>query len=996
MRFAIRPPRTLAQVDLFGEVSDWRNPIALVRDGDVFTTTVDLPPGVYQYKLRGRGEDGAELWFLDPENPRTRAAGGRRNSVLAIEAAPEPWLFATCAPWVEELARGGLRVLCGVRDGRAVTVAWSEGATWSEATVTHAFDEDEHAFFEATLPTSAPRVQIRLTTGPHEWVKTFTRTPARERLPSWWPRAILYGIFVDRFRPAIDTPEWEMAHLDLERGAAAGGHLDGIRRSLDEIAALGVDTLYLTPVHVGASAHRYDIVDPLRIDRVLGGEDAYLALVRDARLRGMRIIQDVSFAHAGRGFPPYADVLVRGRASRYADWFLWREDGEDLVYYGKRTDAPLLNQHHPEVQALALAAVEAIARRGVKGLRLDMTAEVPIALGQKIRKRFRELVPDGIILGEVVPEHAWRWRSAGVVDAATDFGFHEILGKLVGVTPGVPPLAAHEAIAELTLRSRVRGGDPGVHAVRFVSTHDHPRLASLATRAGNAARLPLAYVLLATLPGIPMLLYGEEIGLRAASAEVRDPEDVWPDRRPMPWASALRDPAFREQIRALFAARRQSAALRHGALSILHADATTLVYRRALDAEIVDVIVSFDPEPQTIELEDDEYPALTTLATIGGASTRGPVVLLPPYSAILARRERAYGRAVPPLVARRNLALRDQDLVAARPEATARPSRFFFSVTEKCNLRCAHCITHAPERTKDGTARTMTPAVLDALAEDLGYGDYFAFVHGGESLTTPIFFDVLAAIQNARGSEPYDAHLLTNGVLFDPRSAARLVKGGVTSVSVSLDGATAATNDAIRLGERFHDIRENVKNVLAWRIREGVDLRIGISTVVLQQNLGELDAIIDLAADLGADWVKLEEGVPATPFAKRSLVVYSAADVRVAIHRAMHRGRSRGLVMVDHTRDLTVWRCRLEAATRDFLEGDEYANRSVIHPCRTPWETACIEPDGEVHCRDFYGPTLGNVTQASLRELWNAPAAQALRIASARARLCGAGPVVCL
>lgn len=132
MRFAIRPPRTLAHVDLFGEVSDWRNPIALAPEGDRFTTTLDLPPGLYQYKLRGRGDGGDELWFLDPENPRTRAAGGHRNSVLAIDAAPEPWLFAAGAPWVEEVARGGLRVLCGVRDGRSVTIAWSESGTWSE------------------------------------------------------------------------------------------------------------------------------------------------------------------------------------------------------------------------------------------------------------------------------------------------------------------------------------------------------------------------------------------------------------------------------------------------------------------------------------------------------------------------------------------------------------------------------------------------------------------------------------------------------------------------------------------------------------------------------------------------------------------------------------------------------------------------------------------------------------------------------------------------
>src|SRR5690606_38943245 len=125
--------------------------------------------------------------------------------------------------------------------------------------------------------------------------------------------------------------------------------------------------------------------------------------------------------------------------------------------------------------------------------------------------------------------------------------------------------------------------------------------------------------------------------------------------------------------------------------------------------------------------------------------------------AIVARRDRPLGRAVSPARARANLALRDRDLASGAAIASSRPTRFFFSVTERCNLRCAHCITHAPERTRSGTARTMTPAVLDALRDALGLARYFAFVHGGESLTAPIFYAVLSAIRDARGGEPYVA-----------------------------------------------------------------------------------------------------------------------------------------------------------------------------------------------------------------------------------------------
>jgi MoaA/NifB/PqqE/SkfB family radical SAM enzyme len=287
--------------------------------------------------------------------------------------------------------------------------------------------------------------------------------------------------------------------------------------------------------------------------------------------------------------------------------------------------------------------------------------------------------------------------------------------------------------------------------------------------------------------------------------------------------------------------------------------------------------------------------------------------------------------------------------------------------------------------------------VLDAIAGDIAYGEYFAFVHGGESLTAPIFFDVLDAIARARGREPYVAHLLTNGVLLNVSAAERLAARGVSSISVSLDGATAETNDAIRSGGRFHDVRENLRRVLSWRTAEGVDLRVGLSVVVLQQNVGELERIVDLGADLGVDWIKLEEGVPATPFAKRSLVSCSAADVRSAVGAALAHGRARGLVMVDHTLERVVWRCHLDDDTRAFLEADETANRTVLHPCRTLWDTVNLEPNGDVRAGDFFGRVLGNVTQTPLVELWNTPAVQQLRRDAAFARLCGpTGPAVCI
>jgi MoaA/NifB/PqqE/SkfB family radical SAM enzyme len=320
------------------------------------------------------------------------------------------------------------------------------------------------------------------------------------------------------------------------------------------------------------------------------------------------------------------------------------------------------------------------------------------------------------------------------------------------------------------------------------------------------------------------------------------------------------------------------------------------------------------------------------------------------------------------------------------------PSRIDFAVTEACNLRCAHCITFAPSRTRSGAARTLTPWLLDRLRDELAFAEYVGFVHGGEPLVAPVLHDVLAALRVARDGAPSVVHLLTNGMLLDEPMTARLAAEGVGSISVSLDGASAAVNDRVRAGGGFHRVLENLRAAVRLRERRSLDLRLGISLVVLRDNLDELDAAVDMALDVGVDWLKLEESVPVNRFARRASVSAHDAHARERVGRAVDRGRARGLVVVDHTAPPAVWRCKLaeDDAMRSFLEADEFANRTIIHPCRATWERACIDPDGGVRLGDFFGPRLGSVHEAPLAALWNGPRARAERLAAERQRLCGA------
>jgi MoaA/NifB/PqqE/SkfB family radical SAM enzyme len=179
-----------------------------------------------------------------------------------------------------------------------------------------------------------------------------------------------------------------------------------------------------------------------------------------------------------------------------------------------------------------------------------------------------------------------------------------------------------------------------------------------------------------------------------------------------------------------------------------------------------------------------------------------------------------------------------------------------------------------------------------------------------------------------------------------------------------------------------------------------VDLRVGISTVVMRDNLDELPALAELAIDLGVDWVKVEETFPINGFARLRMVAPSDPRLKEAVAAARARLAAADVVLVDHLAPPVGCAC---AALGDphlaaFRKADDFANRATFSPCRMAWEQACVDPDGTVHLVDYYAPPVGNLNDTTFLDLWNSPSALAERARQLSAtprtiRLaCGRGP----
>lgn len=964
-----RSERPVGALELCGELPCWQQPIAMTRAGAVWQARVRAAPGVYEIKTR----DPAGAWHVDPAW-RTVVRDGALNGVLVVGGTDEPVLHAAAPPWLVARDDGRVTIRAALRHGHGerLAVRVDDGDGPRVRSMRPTGDDGSHRWFELELGAVARAFEYELVLADGRTVScpdgalALPEAPA-PALPAWWRDAVVYTIFVDRFRRAggswDDAARWDRDHH-------AGGDLDGVVEALPYLVDLGATALHLTPIVVAGSQHRYDARDPIAIDPALGGEPAFARLLAAAHARGLRLIVDIAATHVDREFAPFADVRARGPASPYYRWFRVQRwpfvDGEDPGYahyqHGQWRE-PLLATDEPEVQDAIVGWFVAWARRGVDGLRVDAAADLPRPLLARIRAAVRAVRADAVVFGEVVPACLGRFVP-GALDAATDFPYREALVAWLG---GNTPAARLVDVAA----ERRRHDAAGPRALGFTGTHDQPRLATV-VRDRGLARLGLVATALGAR--VPLLYYGDELDL-ASDGAARAFEDSWPDRMPMPWDDD-RDRTTFAAVRAALALRREHPVLARGDETLRADGDDTIVARRHRPHEAIELALHRGDAPRTLVL--DGGPARVLLA-VGDAALIAhdpPTLALGPRSlAVVDRRPDPRDEA--PLRTH-NATIAARAFVDGHVECPAYPTRLYVTVTEACNLQCRHCITDAPARTRGGRARTLQPWLLDALDDAFAHVDYVGFTHGGESLTAPIFPEVLRRIARARARPGRTTvHLVTNGTLLDAERLATIVDLGVSSIMVSLDGATAATNDRVRVLGRFDRVVAHVADATTWRARTGADVRLGISTVIGAHNVAEVPALARLARELGVDWLKLEETYPATAFARHDAL--AADDPRVVAAVAGARAALGDVVLVDHVAPPAGCGCGDDPRARAFRAADDYANRATFRPCRAAWEQAAIDPDGTVHAIDYAGPALGALVDAPLLALWNAPPAIAVR-----------------
>lgn len=379
--------------------------------------------------------------------------------------------------------------------------------------------------------------------------------------PEWFKTTVIYQIFPDRFfrsgeitgieehtrlfgAPRLHRRWGEAPDYLPQDGKESydptdffGGSLYGIIEKLPYLKSLGVGCIYLNPVFLSSSNHRYNTADYMRVDPMLGGDEALERLAGAAKAQGIRLMLDGVFSHTGSD-SVYFQSAVSDPASPYRSWFSFDEYPDKYrCWWGFKT-LPEVNELEPSYMAFIGSVLEKYAKMGITSWRLDVADELPDEFIAFLRAKLKSLDPNGVLLGEVWEEASNKHSLGGrrkyldghELDSVMNYPFRGLMldffsgridggqlsSGLLNLMQNYPPqffyslmnlLSSHDVVRAITAFS----GAPDRDAL----TREQQAVYQPAQGALDIGkrRFMAASAVQYMLPGAPSLYYGDEAGL---------------------------------------------------------------------------------------------------------------------------------------------------------------------------------------------------------------------------------------------------------------------------------------------------------------------------------------------------------------------------------------------------------------------------------------------------------------------------------------------------
>ena len=441
--------------------------------------------------------------------------------------------------------------------------------------------------------------------------------------PNWYKEGVVYQILIDRFYngnedKTINSPKkdsfiygrWDDNPMYIKDGFGKiarwdfyGGNIKGIIKKLDYIKSLGANIIQLSPVFKSSSCHKYDTGNYEFIDEMFGTNNEFKELCEVAEGKGIKIILEVVLSYTSsdsKYFNKLGDYNEIGAYqspnSKYHDWYKFTRYPYQYESWWGIAERPNINSMENGYMDYIIKNDESIIKKwmnlGCSGWRLNVIDELPDEFIEAIRTRMQEIDENTVLLGDIWDDASnkvsyskrRKYLQGKEVHAVTNYPLREYL---INFTKGYITSDIFKQKIMSLYENYPRESFYG--NINVIGTNDTERI--LTVLDGNIELLRLIVVIQFTLPGVPLIYYGDETALKGG----KEPDN----RKSYPWGKEDKD--LNDFYNKIVNIRNSENGLKKGDLIIHETDPEVFVFERNYENEKLIVLVNVSNEQKLIK-----------------------------------------------------------------------------------------------------------------------------------------------------------------------------------------------------------------------------------------------------------------------------------------------------------------------------------------------------------------------------------------------------------
>ncbi len=558
---------------------DWNPASTILSDanGDqVYEVSVNIPVGTYEYKFIN-----GNAWGSDEKPPAECSVGGTNNRQVIVggDLNLPPVPFNSCNPFLlltvnmngQAIAPEGVHVMGNFQEAAGFPNNWDPSSTAMQDINGDGSYEVKlsvppgNYFFKfvngnTNAQAETPPTDCAVNDGAGNWNRTVSVSAGTTTPPVycfntcdlcdpsistnyetyWWNDRVFYEIFVRSF-------------YDSDNDGI--GDFQGIIQKLDYLndgdpstdTDLGITGIWLMPMMESPSYHGYDVTDYYSTEPDYGTMADFEELLDEAHARGIKVIIDFVMNHTSSQHPWFTQS--KNNQNGFRDWYVWSDNnpgwngpwgqpvwhnsGGDYYYGIFWSGMPDLNYSHPPVKEELFNIADFWLDKGVDGFRLDaikyldedgtIVENTPenFVLLEEFNDVYKNNNPDDFAVGEV-------WSNTATIipyvqndrlDVCFEF---DLAGAIINTVNNNNPSTVQNQIVTL------QQSYPRLQYATFLTNHDIDRIFN--QFGNNTDKMKQAAAMYLTMPGIPFIYYGEELGMIGTGMH----ENI---RRPMQWSN---------------------------------------------------------------------------------------------------------------------------------------------------------------------------------------------------------------------------------------------------------------------------------------------------------------------------------------------------------------------------------------------------------------------------------------------------------------------------